>query len=126
MNPSKIKGTRWETQVVDHLRANGVPHAERRALGGSQDRGDIAGIPGVVIECKSTVRVALAEWVDEAEAERVNDRADLAVVWVKRRGRASPGAGYAVLTGEALLLLLAAAGYIAPADAYIAQRRAAR
>jgi len=112
MTASKRKGTGWESAVVSYLRDNGVPHAERRALAGNKDRGDIAGIPGVAVECKSAARVELAAWVDEAEAERVNDRADLGVVWIKRRGKASPGAGFVIMTGDTLLQLLAAAGYI--------------
>lgn len=113
MSASKARGTRWESKIVDYLRANGVPHAERRALGGSSDRGDIAGIPGVVVEAKSTARVELAAWIDEAEAERINDRADVAVVWHHRRGKGSPGEGYVTMTGATLVALLAAAGYIA-------------
>lgn len=113
MSASKRKGTSWESATVAYLKANGVPHAERRALNGAKDRGDIAGIPGVVIECKSASRVEMAAWVDEAECERRNDGADIAAVLVKRRGKSSPGDGYVILTGDALLRLLAVAGYIA-------------
>jgi hypothetical protein len=112
MSASKAKGTAWESAVVDYLRANGVPHAERRAQSGTHDRGDIAGLVGVVLECKSAARVELAAWVDEAETERANDGADVAAVWIKRRGRTSPGAGFVTMTGDTLLKLLAAAGYI--------------
>lgn len=98
---------------MQFLRDNGVPHAERRALGGNKDRGDLAGIPGVVVEAKSAQRLQLAAWVDEAEAERANDGADIGVVWIKRKGRASPGSGYVILTGVQLVRLLTAAGYIA-------------
>lgn len=113
MSASRRKGTAWETQVVDYLRAHGSPHAERRALNGSKDRGDVAGLPGVVIEAKSATRVEMAAWLDEAEQERTNDGADVAVVWVKRRGRTSPGAGFVVMSGDTLVRLLTAAGYIA-------------
>jgi hypothetical protein len=112
MSASKRKGTTWESAIVQFLRDNGVPHAERRALGGAKDRGDIAGIPGVAIEAKSAARIDLAGWIDEAEAERVNDGADVGVVWIKRRGKTSPGAGFVILTGDQLVQLLAAAGYI--------------
>lgn len=111
MSAARRKGTAWESMVVEHLRANGAPHAERRALAGAKDRGDVAGIPGVVIECKSAARVELAAWLDEAETERANDRADVGVVWIKRRGRTSPGAGFVVMSGDQFLNLLAAAGY---------------
>jgi hypothetical protein len=113
MSKSRAKGTAWESTIVDYLRANGAPHAERRALGGVKDRGDVAGLPGVVVEAKSAARIDLSGWLTEAEAERANDHADLAVVWIKRRGKTSPGQAYAVLTGEALVGLLKAAGYIA-------------
>lgn len=112
MSASKARGTRWESAIVDYLRANGVPHAERRALGGASDRGDIAGIPGVVVEAKNAKATALAAWIDEAETERRNDLADLAVVWHHRRGKGSPADAYVTMTGATLVLLLAAAGYI--------------
>jgi len=50
MSAARAKGTAWETAIVGYLRGRGAPHAERRALNGSNDRGDIAGIPGLVIE----------------------------------------------------------------------------
>jgi hypothetical protein len=119
MNASKRKGTAWESAVVTFLQENGVRHAERRALNGAKDRGDIAGIPGIAIECKSAARVELASWMDEAQAERDNDGADVGLVWIKRRGKTNPGSGFVILTGDDLVQLLATAGYIAakePAD----------
>lgn len=112
MSASKDKGTKWESAIVEFLRTSGAPHAERRALSGTQDRGDIAGLPGVVIEAKNAARVELAAWLDEAETERANDRADLAVVWFKRRGKTSPGAGFVAMDGHTLIHLLTAAGYL--------------
>ncbi|MFI6763315.1 hypothetical protein ACIBF5_29695 [Micromonospora sp. NPDC050417] len=112
MSASKRKGTGWETAVVDYLRANGVPYAERRTLNGAKDRGDVAGIPGVVIECKNERAITLAEYADETETERRNDQAAVGVAWIKRRGKGSPGDAYVLMTGEQLVQLLAAAGYI--------------
>jgi hypothetical protein len=112
MSRSRAKGTRWESAVVDYLRGAGVPHAERRASNGSKDRGDVAGIPGVVIEAKNAATVTLASWLDEAEAERVNDGAAVAVVWHHRRGKGSPGDGYVTMSGATLVRLLTDAGYI--------------
>lgn len=109
MNRSKAKGTSWESAIVDYLRGDGWPAVERRALGGAKDRGDIAGIPGVVIEAKSAARLALAAWLAEAEVERVNDVAEFAVVWAKRKGKTSPGAGYVIMSGEHFAGLLALA-----------------
>lgn len=114
MSRSKDKGTNWETTIVRFLRDNGVPHAERRALGGTLDRGDIAGIPGVVFEAKNASRITLSEWLAEAEAERANDHATYGIVWAKRTGKTSPADGYVIMTGAALVQLLTEAGYIAP------------
>ena len=113
MSASKRKGTSWESAIVDYLRASGVPHAERRALNGAKDRGDIAGLPGVVVEAKSAAQVQLAGWLEEAKTERDNDGAEVGVVWFKRRGKGSPGDGYVLMDGATLVDLLKAAGYIA-------------
>jgi hypothetical protein len=112
MSASKRKGTAWESSVVGYLRENGVPHAERRALNGSKDRGDIAGIPGVVIEAKNERRVELAAWLDEATTERDNDGAAIGVAWFKRRGKTSPGDAFVLMDGATLIKLLTDAGYI--------------
>ena len=114
MSKSKARGTAWESAIVGYLRGTGAPHAERRAASGANDRGDIAGIPGLVCEAKAAARMELAAWLDEAEVERRNDGAALAVVWVKRRGKASPADAYVVMTGAALVHLLAEAGYLKP------------
>jgi hypothetical protein len=101
-NPSGRKGTAWES---------GWPYVERRRLSGRYDRGDIAGIPGVVIEAKNAKTVALAAWLDEAIEECMNDKADLGVAWFKRRGKVSAGEGFVVMDGKTFTSLLTAAGY---------------
>lgn len=111
MSRSKAKGTAWETTVCDYLRALGWVHVERRALHGTSDRGDVAGIPGVVIEAKNEKTMALAGWVDEAEQERANDHAEYGVVWHHRRGKASPAAAYVTMSGDTFVRLLSAAGH---------------
>ncbi len=116
MSASKRKGTGWESAVVTYLRENGVPHAERRSLNGAKDRGDIAGIPGVVIECKNEKTVTLAAYADETETERRNDHAPVGAAWIKRRGKASPAHGYVLMTGDRFLRLLTEAGYIPEAS----------
>lgn len=111
MSASRAKGTRWESAIVTFLQSCGWPHVERRALNGAKDRGDIAGIPGVVIEAKSAARVELAAWLDEANAEALNDRAAYGVVWFKRRGRPDPGDGFVLMDGGSFIALLVEAGY---------------
>jgi len=122
------KGPLAEALVVRCLQEHGWPYAERRVMGGVNDRGDVAGIPGLVIEVKNRGALALAEWVDEADRERqpaaiangyLSGRyvglADwspaidmLAVVWHKRRGKGDPLDWYVTMTGRDFLALLAA------------------
>jgi hypothetical protein len=116
VSAARDKGTRWESTIVDYLRTHGAPHAERRAAGGTKDRGDIAGIPGLVIEAKNTARHQVGVWLSEAEAERVNDGAALAVVWAKRRGKTSAADGYVIMTGATLVHLLQTGGYLPRPD----------
>lgn len=107
MSTSKAKGSAWERAIVEYLRTIAWPHAERRLAGSVKDRGDIAGVPGVVIEAKNTARLELATWVAEAEVERIHDGAWLGVVWHKRRGKASAADGYVTMTGRQFAQLLA-------------------
>lgn len=106
MNRSKAKGTSAESAVVQYLQTMGFTHAERRTLNGAYDRGDIAGIPGVVIEVKNCARQELAAWVAEAERERDNDRSNLGVVWHKLRGKAHPSKWFVTMSGEQFVSLL--------------------
>lgn len=106
MSASKAKGTKWEGDVVQALRTAGFVQAERRALNGAKDRGDIAGVPGVVVEAKNCKTTTLAAWVDEAEAERDNDGARYGVVWHHRRGKGSPVDGFVTMSGASFLRLL--------------------
>lgn len=111
MSASRARGTRWETAVATYLRERGWPHAERRALNGNQDRGDIAGVIDVVIECKSAARHEPGPWLDEAHKEQANGRAAVGVVWFKRRGKTNPGAGFVLMDGHTFTHLLKEAGY---------------
>lgn len=107
MSAPKDKGTRWETAIVHALRAAGFAGAERRAGRGVRDGGDIAGVPGLVVEAKNCRRDQLAEWVDEAARERVNDGARYGVVWHHRRGKSAPEDGFVTMSGADFLRLLA-------------------
>lgn len=108
---AKAAGRAWEKAIVDYLHLRGWPHAERRRLEGSKDRGDIAGIPGLVIEAKNTKTISLAEFLDEAGVEAENAGAAYGVAWIKRRGFASAGLGYVVMGGDEFCDLLKEAGY---------------
>lgn len=110
--PKKI-GTETESAVVAYLRANGFPTAERRALAGVHDLGDIIGTPGVAWECKGGKAAAtasdgqVAAWLTETQTERANSRSDIGVLVLKRTaiGPERAGQWWAVLTVRDVLLL---------------------
>ena len=110
MTASKDKGTAFETLIVDGLRAKAWPHAERRALRGVNDGGDVAGIPGVVIECKAAARLDLSGWLHELAVEVRNARADLGAVIHKRKGTRNPDEQYVLMDFATFCLLLREAG----------------
>ena len=113
MSAAKRKGTAAESAVVAYLRDRGAVHAERRALHGANDRGDVTGIPGVCIEVKNHQHIDLAAFVDEAQRESWNGPVpEVGAAWIKRRGKGSPGDWYVAMTGEQFVTLLTEAGYI--------------
>jgi hypothetical protein len=116
---SKQKGTAWETAIVRYLATEGWPHAERRALTGTQDRGDISAVVGWVIEAKNCRALTLSTWIDEATIEQANAGADFCAVWHHRKGKASPADAYVTMTGAQFVRLLRLSGYgeVRPGDA---------
>lgn len=111
MSKSKQKGTMFETQVVEALKANGFPYAERRALHGTVDKGDITGTGPLVWECKNHKEIKLSEWLNETEQERLNAMADHGVLVVKRKGKGDALKSYAVMELGHIVTLLREAGY---------------
>lgn len=89
MSRSKAKGTAAETAAVLALHGLGFPYAERRALAGAFDLGDITGTPGVCWEVKDAKTWKAAEWLRETEFERINAKADYGILIIK-----APGVGY--------------------------------
>jgi len=87
VSTARRTGTAYETAVVEYLTAHGFPHAERRAMNGNADRGDVAGVAGWAVECKAVRALDLAGWASEATREAANARSPWWAVIVKRRGR---------------------------------------
>lgn len=85
MSAAKRKGSAFEAQVVGYLREHGFPQAERRVMGGSRDRGDVAGVPGWVLELKATRALDLAEALREAEVEARHAGVTRSAAVLKRR-----------------------------------------
>lgn len=111
VNRSKAKGTAGETAIVEYLKSRGWRYAERRTLSGSKDRGDIAGIAGVVIEAKNANAITPGPWLNEAHVERDNDSSRIGVVWFKRRQTTDPGKWFVLMDGETFTDLLIQGGY---------------
>lgn len=83
MTKSKAKGTKAETDCVKYLREY-WPLAERRALAGAKDKGDIAGIPKTAGEVKAAVKIELPKWQRETLAEMANAEAANCFLVIKR------------------------------------------
>src|ERR1044072_112747 len=81
---SKAKGTAAEREVVNYLQ-QWWPTAERRALSGNKDKGDVPGISGVVVEIKAAERPLLASWKAETLNEQANAGATACMLVVKRK-----------------------------------------
>ncbi|MFJ2176388.1 hypothetical protein ACIOHE_26290 [Streptomyces sp. NPDC087851] len=82
MTKSKAKGTKAETDAVKFLRER-WPGAERRALSGNKDKGDIVGIFRTVGEVKAAVKIELAKWQRETLTEMANAEADHCFLVIK-------------------------------------------
>ena len=104
--------------MVRFLRANGFPSAERRALRGSYDCGDVTGTPGICWEVKGGAAAKnasdgqVAAWLAETERERVNARADIGVLVLQRPGIGAVNAGrwWAVLHSGSVMYLAGVGG----------------
>jgi hypothetical protein len=104
-------GTAAETATVCYLRPNGFPAAERRALRGAKDAGDIAGTPGICWSVKGGEQARTASdrqitaWLAELETQRGHAGADLGVLVLQRRGVGPANAHrwWAILRGDTVL-----------------------
>lgn len=107
---AKKAGTTFERQVADYLAQHVDDRIDRRAKTGSKDRGDITGLrhlgERIVIECKNTSRLALADWMKQAEIERGNDDALAGLIVHKRHGKANPADQWVTTTLRELTALL--------------------
>jgi Holliday junction resolvase len=97
-NPSKQKGTAAETRVVKYLERRGI-HAQRKALHGKDDHGDldvyvdIEGMKQVIFEVKTGKQTAnpnrtqIEEWIRQTnvEAENAGTRGFLCVARYRRK-----------------------------------------
>jgi hypothetical protein len=100
INIPKNIGTKAETAVVRYLQMNGFPSAERRALRGTADAGDVTGTPGVCWEVKGgdmakhASEAQVAAWLSDTDREIKNARADLGLLVMQRSGYGPDRCGY--------------------------------
>lgn len=106
-NPSKRKGSLWESTVRDYLNDSGVfaNTVQRAPLWGSSDKGDLLNTGSITWELKATKTIDLARFVTEAEAEARNAGTRWGVACIKRRNHTT-GKAYVVLTLDTFLDLL--------------------
>jgi len=105
-NPSKAKGTAFESAVRDFFAAHGFPTCERRTLYGAQDKGDLSGIAGWTFELKNEKTLNIAGAVDEAKKEARNAKTFWFAAIVKRKGKGVAEA-YAVMPLSQLAAIIA-------------------
>lgn len=101
-NKARSKGTSFESQAVELLKAHGYD-AHRLPL--SSPDGDIGGIP-IVIECKNHKALDLGTWLKQMLASVAHAGKPGGAVWHKRRGQGKIEDCYAtMLVSEHLRLL---------------------
>ena len=109
---AKAAGAKFERLIADGLaEALQDTRIDRKVKTGSKDKGDIANVRHgehrIVIECKDRGgQFYAAEWIGEAEVERINDNALAGVVIAKRKGVTDPMQQYVVMTVSELVALL--------------------
>jgi hypothetical protein len=109
---AKAAGARFVRVCADWLKERGFPYAEVAPRWGAKDKGDIVNIRTrggrhIAIEGKDYGgEYHVAEWLKEAEDERVNDRAIAGVVVAKRRGITDPGSQVVFMTLRDLVAII--------------------
>jgi len=119
-NPSKQKGTSFETTIKEYLWSVGFESARRTALSGANDTGDINGISNgstgreVAVQCKNQKKFDLSGWLDDTveQAKRLDDAVPLLVVKRPGKGSKSIDETYSVMRLCDLVCLLQEAGYL--------------
>lgn len=111
-NPSKQKGTIWESGGVGWLHGVGFPGAHRITLHGAKDRGDVFVVDTphgpVKFEMKNCKTIAPTPWLRQADNEKDNAGAWMMPVWFKLPGvgLTDPGRHPVMLRASAFIELL--------------------
>lgn len=99
---NKRKGQIWESAVAVWLQDQFGGAVERRRLQGVQDRGDLAGVPGLVIECKDEKQWNAGVWLKETDVETANEiahtrRPAWGITFKRSLGHPSPSDGVVLM-----------------------------
>ncbi|MFB7188439.1 hypothetical protein ACFCZT_24720 [Streptomyces sp. NPDC056230] len=84
-NPSKAKGTAWESLIVGYLREHHNDATHRNVQMGSKDIGDIAGYYLHALEAKAEKEITLPSYIAQANREAINAGQPFGCAVVKRR-----------------------------------------
>jgi Holliday junction resolvase len=103
-NPSKQKGTAFESAIVNYLHARGL-EARRVALSGAHDSGDIR-IGDWTLEAKNRKGYALAEALDQARTEAHHAGTKHYAAVIKRNGVGDVARAFVVIDLELFSTLL--------------------
>ena len=84
-NPSKAKGTAFESLVVGYLRDHHNPDARRNVQMGAKDIGDIDGYYLHALEAKAEKTITLSDYIAQANREAIHAGQPFGCAVVKRR-----------------------------------------
>lgn len=85
---AKRKGDQAEREVLAFLRDHLGDHLVRARLEGTNDHGDVSGMPGMTVQVKSyadTAR-AVSDGMADVAVQKVNAKTQWGCVFVRRRG----------------------------------------
>ena len=103
-NPSKEKGPRWESAVSKILQGKGFP-VWRMAQTGTEDQGDLGGLPEWAFECRDRAKLELSKNVNDANA-RAQAKGALYGVTVMKKRNSSVGSAYVAMDLETFARIL--------------------
>lgn len=84
-NPSKSKGTAWESAWTAYIREHHNPAAHRNVQMGRLDIGDVAGYYLHASELKAEKTITLSDYIKQANREAINAGEPFGCAVVKRR-----------------------------------------
>lgn len=103
-------GAKFERSIADCLAEYVDDRIDRRVKRGNRDTGDVGPVRHmggrVTLECKDVAKLALGQWVREADVERGNEDGLAGFCVHKRRGTADPLDQYVTGTLRDLVALL--------------------